>query len=325
MEQKVRWGVLGTASIARKHTIAGMKQVDNCELYAIAGRSLEKAEQFKQEFGFQKAYGSYDELLDDPKVQAVYIPLPNHLHRDWVIKAAKKKKHILCEKPLSGTEKDCREMIEVCDKEGVLLMEAFAYLHSPIIRQIKRDLDDGVIGKLQFMESTFVTEPPADTDIRMNRESLGGSLFDLGCYNTTLTLLMYGEEPEEVQAMAHYSDRGIDDCTNLCLTFSGNRKATAMCGMCSGQWGARFYLYGSDGTIEALFSPNEDGELHYTILKNGEKEVRTITTPDNYGLEVKQFGDCILSGERPLVSHEFTMRNARVLDRALQDMGYWEK
>lgn len=110
--RKIRWGVLGTAHIAEGQTIPGMQNTKNCELYAIAGRSLEKAKEFQNRFHFKKTYGSYDELLEDPEVEAVYIPLPNHLHKEWVLKAAAHKKHILCEKPMSGSAKDTREMIQ---------------------------------------------------------------------------------------------------------------------------------------------------------------------------------------------------------------------
>ena len=134
--KRIRWGVLGTAGIAKEQTIPGMQMAENCELYAIAGRSLEKAEQFRDDFHFQKAYGSYDDLLADPEVEAVYIPLPNNLHKEWVLKAAAHKKHVLCEKPASGSAADTKEMIQACDDAGVIFMEAFAYLHSPVMREL---------------------------------------------------------------------------------------------------------------------------------------------------------------------------------------------
>ena len=153
--RKIRWGVLGTAHIAEGQTIPGMQNTKNCELYAIAGRSLEKAKEFQNRFHFKKAYGSYDELLEDPEVEAVYIPLPNHLHKEWVLKAAAHKKHILCEKPMSGSAKDTREMIQACKDAGVILMEAFAYLHSPLMQKLKLQIDQGLIGDVNFIESTY--------------------------------------------------------------------------------------------------------------------------------------------------------------------------
>ena len=170
--RKVKWGVLSTADIARRETIPGMQKAENCELYAIAGRSLEKANQFKEAFGFEKAYGSYDELLEDKEVEAVYIPLPNNLHKEWVIKAAKAGKHILCEKPMSGTAADTKEMIEAANEAGVILMEAFAYLHAPHMAKLKEQIDSGLIGEVNMIESVFHT-PGYEDNIRIRRETLG--------------------------------------------------------------------------------------------------------------------------------------------------------
>ena len=139
--RKIKWGVLGTAGIAQSQTIPGMLEAENCELYAVAGRSLEKAEAFKAEFGFEKAYGSYQEMLDDPQVEAVYIPLPNELHMEWTIKTLEAKKHVRCEKPLAPNANDVQKMFDAAKANGVLLMEAFAYLHSPYVSALKQELE----------------------------------------------------------------------------------------------------------------------------------------------------------------------------------------
>ena len=177
---KVRWGVLGTADIARGQTIPGMQMAEHCELYAIAGRRIEKAKQYQEEFGFQKAYGSYDELLADPEVQAVYIPLPNDLHCEWTVKALKAKKHVLCEKPLAVSEAQVKEMFRAAEENSVLLMEAFAYLHSPFVQAVKAELDAGTIGEIRYFESAFITGRRPDTDIRLRRETYGGAFYYLG-------------------------------------------------------------------------------------------------------------------------------------------------
>ena len=132
----VKWGVLGTANIAKGCTIPGMLLAGNCELFAIAGRNEAKAESYKNEFGFKKAYVGYDKLLEDPDVQAVYIPLPNNLHKEWVIKALKAGKHVLCEKPMALNADDAGEMFAVAGENNVILMEAYAYLHSPYIESL---------------------------------------------------------------------------------------------------------------------------------------------------------------------------------------------
>ena len=146
--ERVKWGVMGTAFICRRSTLPGMLQAENCELYAIAGRSREKAEQFRKEYGFAVCYDSYDELLDDPAVQAVYIPLPNTMHYEWTIKALKKGKHVLCEKPLAPTAEQAAQMFRTAHENGVFLMEAFAYQHSPYIAAIRQEIEDGTIGEL---------------------------------------------------------------------------------------------------------------------------------------------------------------------------------
>ena len=176
MSRKIKWGVLGTADIARRCTIPGMKKAENCCLYGIAGRSKDKVDQFKKEFGFEKSYYSLDEMLEDENIEAVYIPLPNTLHKEWVLKASAKGKHILCEKPLSGTEADVKEMVEACEKAGVVFMEAFAYLHSPLVASVKETLASGEIGELSFMESIFITPGYTPENIRVRRETLGGSV-----------------------------------------------------------------------------------------------------------------------------------------------------
>ena len=162
----VKWGVLGTANIAKGCTIPGMKLADNCELYAVAGRSEEKVNSYKDQFGFEKGYVGYDKLLDDPEVQAVYIPLPNNLHKEWVIKALKAGKHVLCEKPLALNSEDAKEMFAVAKENNVILMEAYAYLHGQYVESLKSDVKSGVIGDVDFIETAFYTQNYLD-DIRI--------------------------------------------------------------------------------------------------------------------------------------------------------------
>lgn len=322
MLKKVNWGVLGTADIAKRCTIPAMMKADNCNLYGIAGRNEEKVNWYKNEYGFEKAYYSYDSMLEDENIQAVYIPLPNTLHKEWVIKAAKNGKHVLCEKPLAESENDVKEMIKACDDAGVLFMEAFAYLHSPAVKVVKDTLDSGVIGKPTLIETTFLTPAPPITDIRMRRETLGGSVYDLGCYNISLILTMLGEEPEQVKGVANFTDKGIDDLTVVIMNFASGARATVVTGMCSGQRGDRYFIYGTEGTLEVPIPFNEEGKLNYFIHKNGERKEMTVTAGDNYTLEVEQFGRCIMDGEKPYVSNEFSIKNARTIDRVLASIGY---
>ena len=154
--RKVKWGVLSTASIAKNCTIPGMLKAENVELVAIAGRNAEKVEKFKNEFGFKKGYVGYDALLEDEEIEALYIPLPNHLHKEWVIKALKAGKNVLCEKPLGLNEAEVKEMFETAKENKVILMEAYAYLHSPYVLSLVKDAKE-LIGDIRFIDTAFVT------------------------------------------------------------------------------------------------------------------------------------------------------------------------
>lgn len=324
--EKIKWGVLGTAGIARKCTIPGMLLAENCELTAIAGRSMEKAAAFQQEFGFERAYGSYEALLADPEIQAVYIPLPNHLHHEWAIKAVKAGKHVLCEKPLAPTPAEAEEMIAAAKENGVLLMEAFAYLHNPLMKAIKAELQSGAIGEPVYMESEFVTSDYDLSNIRMRKECCGGSVYDLGCYTTSQILWMLDMEPEKVQAIAEFSPEGVDVLTVGNMVFPGGVKASFRCGMClateKDQRIDCMIIHGQKGFIRTDAEFNQAGTLSYTVATEDGTVVKTVEVPQNYSLEVTQLGKCISEGETPYVSNDFTLRNSRTIEKVLQAIGY---
>ncbi|NLW11759.1 MAG: Gfo/Idh/MocA family oxidoreductase [Clostridiaceae bacterium] len=320
--RKIKWGVLGTANIALGQVIPAMLMADNCELYGIAGRNKEKVDNFREMFGFKKGYYSLEEMLEDTEIEAVYIPLPNNMHKEWVIKAAEKGKHVLCEKPLAGEEADIQEMIVACDKAGVKFMEAFAYLHSPIIKAIKDAVDGGAIGKLGFIETTFLTSGYSSENIRVQRDTLGGGVYDLGCYNISLILTITGEEPSMVKAFARFTDEKIDDFAAAYMEFPSGCRASIVTGMCSPQRSDRFFIHGSKGTIAAPIPFNANGRLSYDIIEGDKTTTHYVETPNNYKLEVEQLGRCITDGETPNVSHDFSIKNARAIDKVLNDMGY---
>lgn len=321
--KKVNWGVLGTASIAWKQTIPGMKQAENANLYAIAGRNPEKVTHFQKTFGFEKAYFSLEELLEDENVDAVYIPLPNHLHKEWIMRAAKKKKHILCEKPLVPTPEEAEEVIAFCKKEGVILAEAFAYLHSPLTREIIDVIHRKEIGELVMAHINFFSIKWPEDNIRLKKEMFGGCTYDLGCYNISLLLKLMDEMPVEVDAMAHFLENGVDDYSNLFLRFPSGAYGSATCGMFTSQRGSRLLVHGTEGELETSFTYNFDGEVSYRITKNGVSEERKRVVPSNYMLEVEQFGRCVLKEEeKVLVSNAFTVQISRVLHEALEKIGY---
>ena len=324
--RKINWGVIGTAGIAKGHTIPGMQLAENCNLYAVAGRSMEKAKEFQDAFGFEVAYGSYEALLADPKVEAVYIPLPNELHCEWTMKALKAKKHVLCEKPLAPTIAEIEAMFACAKENGVILMEAFAYLHSPLMAAIKNEIKSGTIGDVLYMESQFITSDYDISNIRMRRETYGGATYDLGCYNTSQILWLLDEDPVSVKAIADFSDQKIDSYTSGMLKFADGKRASFICAMILATDKDRridcLRIHGTKGDIRTDAQFNQCGELTYTVTIGDEKTVKTVSTPQNYSLEVAQLGRCITDGEQPHVSEEFTLRNAKLLESILEEIGY---
>lgn len=326
--KKVKWGVIGTAYICRRNTLPGMLKADNCELYAIAGRSMEKAEQFRTDYGFAVAYGSYDALLDDPAVEAVYVALPNTMHYEWTIKALKKHKHVLCEKPLAPTAAEAEEMFRTARENGVYLMEAFAYLHSPYIEAVRQELVNGAIGEVQYMETNFLTSSYDLTNIRMRRETMGGGMYDLGVYCTSLIQRLLGKTPVTLSAAACFSEENVDRLASVVMQYDDGSRASLTCGITLAKnqhrHVNRFAIYGSCGEIHSEnFGFNAEGDLTYSVwLSDGTRVLKTVKTPDNYCLEAEQLGRCILDGATPAVSETFSVENASVVDRIMKAIGY---
>jgi len=206
----INWGILGSANIAGNQFIPGLHLAEGNQLQAVASRTKEKAEAFAQKHGIPKAYGSYDELLNDPNVDAVYIALPNHLHVEWSLKAMEKGKHVLCEKPLALKSEDVKKVKEYSDTYNVCFMEAFMYQFHP---QWKRAIDcikSGLIGDIRIIRSQFSFPLGDRSNIRLNPEMGGGSLYDVGCYCVHSSHLLVNQEPEKVQAIAHFNENQVE-------------------------------------------------------------------------------------------------------------------
>lgn len=320
----IKWGVLGTANIADYGVIPGMKLANNCELYAIAGRSQEKVDRYVNKFGFEKGYVGYDKLIEDPEVQAVYIPLPNHIHKEWVIKALNAKKHVLCEKPLALNAGEAKEMYDAAVANGVILMEAYAYLHSPYVQALKDDIKSGIIGEPVFIESAFYTQG-YDEDFRLHKEFGGGMVYDLGCYCSTMILSLIDSDVDMVKACAEMTDEGVDFSTAAILRFKNGVRAAFNCGMTLGRNARydRLFIRGTKGSIVSPVEYNQTGTLTYEVIADGVKTVRTIEAPNNYKLEVEDLGNAIETGSTTLVTPEFSLKNANLLDQVLEEIAFW--
>ena len=329
MGKKVNWGILGCAAIAKNRTIPGLLQADNAHIYAVASRGTEKANAFAELFPVDKVYDNYDALLEDENVDAVYIPLPNSMHCEWVEKAAKAGKHILCEKPLALNAEEAQKMFKICEEAGVILMEAFAFRHAPLVQKVKEVIDSGVIGKVKYMESHLTDVLKDMGNIRMDQSLGGGSFYDMACYNfSTISYLMDGKEPTGVKAFAEMDpEYGVDVSNTTLLQYEDGTQAAGYSSLNSYSRGY-YAVVGEKGRIEVPSNFNSRHIQKFTVTTEGvvdnveildeKKTEYTVMCPDNYMLEIEQFGRCILEGEKPYVSKEETLLNARILDRALE-------
>lgn len=321
----VKWGVLGTAGIARGCTIPGMKMAEGCELYAIAGRKEEKVREYQEEFGFEKGYVGYEALLRDPEVEAVYLPLPNHLHCEWVIHALNAGKHVLCEKPIALNAAEAERMYRIARENGVVLMEAFAYLHSPYIASLQKDIADGLIGEVDYINTAFVTQSYHE-DIRLHKAFGGGAVYDLGCYCTTMMESLVDSKPEFVRACAEFGEDHVDVSTTGVIRFENGVRGSFSVGMLLGKnTDFRYdylFVHGSKGCIKSEVEYNQAGELTYTVISNGEEIKRSVNARQNYALEIEQMNRVLTTGEKPRVSEAFSMQNARLLDEILAEIDY---
>lgn len=330
MSRKIRWGVLGCAMIARVRTVPGLLQANNAELYAVASRGAEKALEMKEKFGAKVSYGSYEELLNDPEVEAVYIPLPNSMHCEWVLKAADAGKHILCEKPLGLTAFEAERMFDYCEEKGVLLMEAFAYRHSPLVQKVKKLIDEGAIGKVLYLESHLTDVLTDMGNIRMKKDLGGGAFYDMDCYNINVISYLKGGKPVSVKAMAQMDpERGVDVGNVMIMQYGDGSLAAGYSSLNSYARGY-YCVVGDRGRIEVPCNFNCRNQVSFTVITGGhtdnvevlDEEARTIGVmcPDNYMLEIEQFGRCIAGEETPYVSREETVVNAEILDMAFADL-----
>jgi len=258
-----------------------------------------------------------ESLLSDPVIDAVYIPLPNSLHAEWVKKAAAAKKHVLCEKPLGVNASEVADMQAACDANGVLLMEAFAYRHSPLTRTIESLVQSGQIGDIRLIEAYFCYNLQDLDNVRLQSDLKGGATYDVGCYNIDLIGHLMGSLPDSVQASAFIGpDSQVDESCLATFTFPGAVDAISYC---SFRTEARneCTILGSEGILSVSPAFNFQGTSKIKLTIKGQPDTIIVDCPNNYSLEIEQFGRCITDGEQPLLSHESSRLTAQIMDRVL--------
>lgn len=319
----IKWGVLGTANIADYGMIPGLLASKHSEAYMIAGRKQEKVDAYVEKFGFKRGVIGYENLLSDPDIQAVYIALPNNLHKEWVIKALEAGKHVLCEKPMALNKKDAEEMFAKASEKGLILMEAYAYLHSPYVESLKNDVKSGIIGDIDFIETAFYTQG-YEEDFRLHKELGGGMIYDLGCYCTTMILSLIDSKPDLVKAVAEMTDENVDFSAAAIMRFKNGTRAAFNAGMVLGRNARydRLYIKGTKGSLVSSVEYNQSGHLTYEINTESGIIIREIEAPNNYSLEADNLSLSLLGNEKPLISPEFSLKNSELLDTLLSEIGY---
>jgi predicted dehydrogenase len=252
MPQQLRWGIMGTANIARGVLIPAIQQSTFGTVEAIGSRDLEKARSVAQSLGIARAVGSYEALLDDPNIDAVYIPLPNALHAEWTIRAAAAGKAVLCDKPLATSAQDAARQIEACSKHGVSLMEGFMYRFHPQTQRVQQLIASGAIGQVREVRahlSVNILRTFDASNIRYQASLGGGSLFDMGCYTVSISRMVFGSEPERVVGRMRLDPRlGVDVSGAGILEFAEGIAMISCSFAADGQ--GTYTIVGTDGTIE---------------------------------------------------------------------------
>lgn len=313
--QKIRWGILSTAHIGLTQVIPAIQRSEFAEVVAIASESG-KETKAAEEHGIPKTYNSYQRLLDDPEIDAVYIPLPNHLHKKWAIAAAKAGKHVLCEKPAAITFSDAIEMVEACRENNVQFMEGFMYQFHPQHSFVKELIASGEIGTVKLVRSSFsFFLNDRENNIRMKKEMGGGSLFDVGCYCIHAIRNIVGSEPVSVDVKAHLdSESGVDLSAFGYLDFSNGVQATFDCSF-DMTFRQGYEVIGTTGkiTVPRAFRPDVNGSEGLIIIEN-EKGLRMEKIlGDIYLSQVDHFCQSIKDNKEPFYSGDMTIQNMRVL------------
>jgi predicted dehydrogenase len=326
--RRLRFGVLSTANIGLTKAIPGIAAAANSEVVAIASRNATAARAAAERLGIPTAHGSYEALLADPDVEAVYIPLPNHLHAEWTIAAARAGKHVLCEKPLALSAADAERMVEACEREGVRLMEAFMYRQHPSWVAVRDLVASGRIGRLVAVQSWFSYFNDDPANIRNLVEAGGGALFDIGCYCVNLSRMLFDGEPSRVVGSILRDPVGGTDVVASGILEFGDGVATFTAST-RAEDDQRVDIYGRTGriSVEIPFNipPHLPTRIH--VAAGGDPpvapaiETLTFDAADPYTAEAERFADAVLDHREVPVPPADAVANLRVIEQLFATAG----
>ena len=300
---------------------------------AIASRDEQKARLAARELGLPKAYGSYEALIDDPDIDAVYVPLPNHLHVEWTTRAAESRKHVLCEKPIGLTAADARSLVAVRDRTGVLIQEAFMVRTHPQWLRAREIAHSGRIGDVRSIVGYFSFFNDDAGNIRYRKEYGGGAILDIGCYLVNTARMIYAAEPRRVCALIEESARfGVDWLASMMLDFGNARHAAGTCSMQVAH-GQRIVISGSLGRVEIEIPfnapPDRPCRIFVEDAPPGEvpgRQTVELPTCDQYTIQGDLFSEAALNGKPAPYPLEDSVANMRVIDALFRSAssGAWE-
>jgi predicted dehydrogenase len=325
---KLRWGVLGVANIATAKVIPAMQRGELCEVVAIASRSPDRARDAAIRLGLSKWFGSYEELLGDTAIDAVYIPLPNHLHVPWSIKCLQAKKHVLCEKPISLSVAEAESLAAAGREHPTLkLMEAFAYRHHPQWVMAKRLVDQQAIGHLKTVQSFFSYFNRDPADVRNQAAIGGGGLMDIGCYPISVSRFLFGHEPKRVIGQIEYDPEfGTDRLASGILDF-GEGSGTFTCGTQMVPY-QRVQIVGTQGRLEIEIPFNAPPDRPCRLRRQTAKGIDEITLPiaDQYTIQGDVFSRAVFDDTPVPTPFADAVSNMRVIEAVRRSgaSGTWE-
>jgi D-xylose 1-dehydrogenase (NADP+, D-xylono-1,5-lactone-forming) len=308
--EPVKWGIVSTADINRK-VIPGAKASQQVDLVGVASRTQERADAYAQEWGIPRAYGSYDALLADSEIEAVYISLPNTMHCEWSIRAVEAGKHVLCEKPLTRHPDEAAAAFDAADRAGRLLSEAFMYRHNPQTAKLKELVADGAVGELRLIRSAFSYALFDEQNIRLRTDVEGGALMDVGCYTVSGSRLL-GGEPERVWGEAWFGPSGTDWVFTGTLRFPGDVLATFDCGTALTNRD-ELEAVGTEGSL-FLDDPWHCNRPVIEVRRDGGVERVELEHADSYRLELENLSAAIRGEGELLLGREDALGQARALE-----------
>ena len=308
----LRWGLLGTARITRS-IIPALRAAAGHELTAVASRSAEKAAAHAKQWDIPRAITSYEAMLADPDIDIVYIPLPNHLHAEWTIKAAEAGKHVLCEKPIALTVEEVDRITAAATRHGVVVAEAFMYRHHPQTMMLKQLVGEGAIGELRFIRGSFTFTLNRPGDVRFESTYGGGSLWDVGCYPVSLARVLAGMQPREVFGRAQAGTTGIDEMFAGQLIFTDKLQAQFDCGFVA-PFRTEAELVGTTGSIRVT-RPFKPGASETLVLSRGDdfEQIAIDNAGELYVGELEDMARAIQDGTPSRVTLADSRDNTAVL------------